>query len=632
MTGAGINSDVLRVVQFLKTVAEDRNFLKDNITKILDGKSGLLDQDGNDIFQNRFEYIRNNGYRLDDIYEKVFSAKAGMLSLCELKSVEGEIALRISDGEYFGVINIGDVAASKKLLRESGFEVKDDSVTPSLFERINEPYPNVNILIGAKKFIEGWDSWRVSSMGLINMGKGEGPQIIQLFGRGVRLKGRNFSLKRSGENKYHVKALETLNIFGLNADYINTFLETIRREEVEYEEIDLPIKLMDDKEKWATLYVIQTPKNFDFSNQFISLELDEDLLGKVRIDITPRIRLAHGLETGKAEVVESKARIEGAYLDLLDWNDIYLDVLRFRTIRGYVNLSIDKDILLGIVKGNGYELYAFPEQITPKAFSDLDKLQEVVLMILKNYIDRFYSFKLRQEETKRLKPAHLAKDDANLAYVSYTLRIPKDRKEEIKKIRQLLKQVSKLYQADLAEIPTIHFDRHLYTPLVVYGKRKDFIKSVPQKLNEGETEFVSKLRDYLRTNHAEFKDKGVFLLRNLTQRGVKFFQTSGFYPDFIMWIKKGKKQTIVFIDPKGIRNSGNFNDEKIQLHKNIKEIEKKIKAPKLRLESFILSVSKYKDINKTFEDGKRPKQEFDENHILFMEDSDFIKKLFQGLA
>ena len=48
----------------------------------------------------------------------------------------------------------------------------------------------------------------------------------------------------------------------------------------------------------------------------------------------------------------------------------------------------------------------------------------------------------------------------------------------------------------------------MYTPLVVYGKRKDFIKSVPQKLNEGETEFVSKLRDYLRTNHAEFKDKG----------------------------------------------------------------------------------------------------------------------------
>ena len=61
-------------------------------------------------------------------------------------------------------------------------------------------------------------------MGLINMGKGEGPQIIQLFGRGVRLKGEGLSLKRSNENKYQMKSLETLNIFGLNADYINSFL------------------------------------------------------------------------------------------------------------------------------------------------------------------------------------------------------------------------------------------------------------------------------------------------------------------------------------------------------------------------------------------------------------------------
>lgn len=627
VTGAGINSDVLRVVQFLEA-AQNTNFLKDNIEKILDGKSGLLDQDGNDIFQNRFEYIRKNGFTLDDIYEKIFSNKAGPLSLCELKSVEGEIGLRIGDGDYFGVINIGDVAAFKRLLRKGDIDVKADSVTPSLFEHINEPYSNVNILIGAKKFIEGWDSWRVCSMGLINMGKGEGPQIIQLFGRGVRLKGKDFSLKRSDENKPQVKGLEMLNIFGLNADYLNTFLETIRREEVEYEEIGLPIKLMDDKQKWENLYVLQTPGDFDFSQQLIKLELDKDLLSKVKIDITPRIRLAHGLETARAETLENKALIEGVYLDLLDWDEIYLDVLRYRTLRGYTNLGIDKDILPGIVEGNGYELYAFPEQITPRGFSDLSRLQEVILMILDNYVDRYYNLKLRQEETRRLKPAHLAKDHANLAYGSYTLKIPKDRKEEIKKIRELLKQADKLYKADSVEIPTIHFDRHLYTPLVVYGKRKDFIKSVPQKLNEGETEFVARLMDYLKANHTEFKGREVFLLRNVSQRGVRFFQTSGFYPDFIMWVRKGNEQTIVFIDPKGIRNSGNFNDEKIQLHKNIKEIEKKIKAPKLRFESFILSVSKYKDIGSLWQ---RPKQEFEENHILFMEDSDFIKKLFQKL-
>jgi hypothetical protein len=45
-------------------------------------------------------------------------------------------------------------------------------------------------------------------MGLLNIGKGEGPQIIQLFGRGVRLKGKNLSLKRSVNPE--ISILETL--------------------------------------------------------------------------------------------------------------------------------------------------------------------------------------------------------------------------------------------------------------------------------------------------------------------------------------------------------------------------------------------------------------------------------------
>ena len=35
-------------------------------------------------------------------------------------------------------------------------------------------------------FIAGWNSWRVSTMGLMHVGVGEGSEIIQMFGRGVR--------------------------------------------------------------------------------------------------------------------------------------------------------------------------------------------------------------------------------------------------------------------------------------------------------------------------------------------------------------------------------------------------------------------------------------------------------------
>jgi len=200
-------------------------------------------------------------------------------------------------------------------------------------------------------------------------------------------------------------------------------------------------------------------------------------------------------------------------------------------------------------------------------------------------------------------------------------------KKEIEKIKNLLKNFAKLYKQDVAEIPTLHFDKHLYVPLVIFDKRKEYIKSEPAKLNEGETEFVKRLRDYIRKNKIVGKD--IFLLRNLSRRGIGFFGESGFYPDFIMWIKEGHKQTLIFIDPKGIRNLGNFNDEKIRLHKEIKEIEEKFKNQNLRLESVIISVSKYDEMKKTFDRGNIQKQEFEDNHVFFMEDSDLIEKILK---
>src|SRR3546814_4454780 len=81
-------------------------------------------------------------------------------------------------------------------------------------------------------------SWRVSTMGLMNVGQTEGSQIIQLFGRGVRLKGYGSSLKRSGKTELpddmtrpkDIGVLETLSIFGLRADYMAQFRDFLEEE------------------------------------------------------------------------------------------------------------------------------------------------------------------------------------------------------------------------------------------------------------------------------------------------------------------------------------------------------------------------------------------------------------------
>lgn len=137
-----------------------------------------------------------------------------------------------------GLINIGNDAGffkeAEKPENLSLFDTEADDFGSSMFGTLNSKDSQLHVLIGSRKFTEGWSSWRVSTMGLLNMGKGEGSQIIQLFGRGVRLKGKDYSLKRSTPAQRprgaHLERLETLNIFGVNAGYMATFKEYLKEE------------------------------------------------------------------------------------------------------------------------------------------------------------------------------------------------------------------------------------------------------------------------------------------------------------------------------------------------------------------------------------------------------------------
>ena len=196
--------------------------------------------------------------------------------------------------------------------------------------------------------------------------------------------------------------------------------------------------------------------------------------------------------------------------------------------------------------------------------------------------------------------------------------------------------------------------------MVWRGKEKEEIRSVPVRLNKGETKFVVDFKKFLNGNKEFFKNKDIFLLRNLSRRGVGFFTSSGFYPDFIIWIKNKNRQNMIFVDPKGIRSLGHFNDSKILLcvpdftsiadfkpattYINIKEIEKvvneRLKKTRedvvLTLNAFIISTSKYDDIKKTWENGrfsnidyKDAEKEFDRYNILFQEDETYIYKILE---
>lgn len=69
-------------------------------------------------------------------------------------------------------------------------EVRASEFGEPVFGDVHKPTSPIHMLVGSKKFIGGWDCWRVFSLGLMRMGQSEGAQIIQLLGRGVRLKAK----------------------------------------------------------------------------------------------------------------------------------------------------------------------------------------------------------------------------------------------------------------------------------------------------------------------------------------------------------------------------------------------------------------------------------------------------------
>mgnify|MGYP003545080870 CR=1 FL=1 len=85
-------------------------------------------------------------------------------------------------------------------------------------------FGKINVLIGSRRFAEGWDNFRASSLTLLRLGQGEGSLIIQMFGRVVRFACVGGNGKRLEKPPAELATLQTAYVFGLKSGYLDTFL------------------------------------------------------------------------------------------------------------------------------------------------------------------------------------------------------------------------------------------------------------------------------------------------------------------------------------------------------------------------------------------------------------------------
>jgi hypothetical protein len=655
-------SDVLEVVRFLNWfLTEDGSTIKSYMQKILDGNTGIMDKEDKDVFAPRypevnFPYLRglikngstskeivNNIY--DDILKRVFhtsSSASRRLHLINLKKAEGEIMLKAgSSDKYFGVINIGNKDEFIKLVErgnQNNIRIENDVNEMSLFSQINEPNTSLNILIGAKKFLEGWDSWRVSSMCLLNIGKHEGPQIIQLFGRGVRLKGKGYCLKRSrfveGTPPKELEPLETLNIYGIKANYLETFREVIEKEDVQRQEITLKTQIICPFPQ--DLKILKPKEEKSFTEEIFILKPRDDIEAKV--DLLPRASVIDAkeeqiLNTPRSDI--QPKRIDNKLLNILDWDEILLEILQYKKEKGYHNFIVMKENLKEIIYQHKYQLFCTDTylQNTNEPFSETYKrIRDLVIIILKKYFERFYITERNAWEKKRYGIDTLHEDDDNILK-EYKLTITDN--NLVNQISNLIES-RQIYRSRNSILANAYFNNHLYQPLLTQENDKITITPKESGLNKNEKKFVEDLNDYLK-NKEELKCYQFYLLRNLTRsKGVGFFETNTFYPDFILWMIKDDQQKIIFIDPKGLMYIDSLDHPKLNLHKYLNEIEKELNN-KVKLDAFIISTTPYEQIKNRYGNIDRNTLE-EENHILFQyeskgkQNSDYICRMFELIS
>ena len=627
-------TDVEEVLLFLNKFLSDRTRSIEHIRAVLNEDTGLIDASGKELFYQDFHALQeifssDPAEIFADVLRIVFntdgSADEPRLRMENIRQVSGEIGLKVGEyGDYFGVINIGDTSGLLKNCEQKGIIVSNEEfVSGSLFRNINRPNSNIKMLIGSRKFTEGWNSWRVSTMGLINFAKGEGSQAIQLFGRGVRLKGYNGCLKRSCrldagvKTPEHIELLETLTIFGVKAQYMEDFKTYLEQEGTPVNEAvreyRLPVISRFDEVKGKKLRVIKVKDGANFKQQAARLTLDKPdqeflrylLKSKTVIDCRSKIQTIDSTSSFKIESMPEPRTLPADILPLLDVQRIFEELQEYKSEKRYFNISIVKGRLLDILREDGWYGLLIPQNhLEINSMAKLEAATDYAVMALRSYMDKFFKFEKERWEAPRLEYAMLDADDSNFVdeyTLTYTQQGAMDPTGD--ELEAFVAEMSAVLQAnnglDVYKKDSFHgklilFDlrSHLYAPLICLEKSNLEIQVSPVALNTDEMRFVDRLKAYVDNHAAELADKSLCLLRNKSKVGMGFFEAGNFYPDYILWIDTPETQYISFIDPKGLMHI-RPDDPKIEFYKTIKELEARL-APTadgktVVLNSFIMS-------------------------------------------
>jgi hypothetical protein len=345
----------------------------------------------------------------------------------------------------------------------------------------------------------------------------------------------------------------------------------------------------------------------------------------VEVDWYPKIDSLESTRTTRNESSKQICYLESMHLALVDWTKVYFEIQNFKSFKGFSNIEIELNDLQEIINNKSwYRVYIPMDKMEFTNFKNIFVWQELVTVLLKKYIEQYYLYFKNQFNADHIETRKLLSTDDNLI-LQYDIRLNKNEEvEDIeKKFMKLKTEVGDATFKSLqiaSQVEAFDHLMHLYKPLIYVGKGyENKLQVFPVALNDSENQFMKDFESQILKLKVDKELDEIFLLRNQSKKGIGFFaEGNNFYPDFILWIKKGGNQYLTFIDPKGIRNSKGINDPKIQFYKYLSDkVQPQVIGENLVLNSFIVSNTKWIEVN--WKDSLSI-EDFNKQHVFFQED------------
>ena len=540
-------------------------------------------------------------------YRHVFNDEyRGRLTLTRNPETEDEILLSYGNGGYWGIVNVGNGAKfindleHERVVKIPQRQVVISNPAKYSFQNIDLSTSPINVLIGSRKFAEGWNCFRVSVIGLINLGSSKGNKIIQIFGRGVRIKGikndgkrtfsehnKNYYALNNTNDKDRLRKVETLNVLSLKKSYLETFTKAVNQEleiELRHEVMVSPsiIKLND-----------HTEVHFEeFSKRLPVFKLSKSEIGQRRVTLSPAdhsFRIDYLREGAKKEGTVRKFKIKLDYRPdrKSKGKDVCGDVSNFVSDYGaYIDRHRLERMLHDFEEEHAMYLHTkgtqglspetmlpFVDEIQYKSKldqTDIGFVQRLLEQVLQDFLKKLRnkvnwyinSSHYTYDEPLRQSTETLKGDFIDRYYLLKTVgtvkengkfKKPAEINADIQQFEETIEQI-----VENLSVPERELGRHIYHPLlretIKNRSEESDLKIGPDKLNAGEKKFVVDAAAFFRDNPL-YEHFEIYLMRNVESlKSIGIYlddDTQVFYPDFLLWMIGKDKIYLNFIDPKG---------------------------------------------------------------------------------